>query len=104
MSSAVPLGSPHKKFKSLKQRIEHYKWKAYPYLLSFYLDYDIKGKLITIFRYSIDVIVTGLLLWYVVYGNIDIIRFGLGSALFLYYLDKSTYIIGRNIFRKKNGN
>ena len=89
---AVPLGSPIKS-KKINKRLINFRFQLKLGIAKIMSDYQIKYKFQVCLSYLFDVIVTGLILWYIFHGTYKFISYGLGSAMGLYYLQKVIEII-----------
>lgn len=89
---AVPLGSPLKK-RSIIKRLINFKYHTKLGIAKFMSEYQVKKKLKRLLSYTFDVLVTGLILWYIFHGTYKFISYGLASVVGLYYLQKVVEII-----------
>jgi hypothetical protein len=90
--SAVPLGSPYKRH-TLRERFIKFKYHLKLDTHKVLSEFQVKYKLKIAGFYAFDVVVTGLILWYIFHGAWSFLSYGLASALGLYYLQKVVEII-----------
>lgn len=95
---AVPLGSPLKP-KPFYKRLINLKFQFKLGIAKVMSDYQVRYKFKVGLMYAFDVVITGLVLWYIFHGAYKFISYGLASALGLYYLQKVVEII-----KQKGGN